>query len=185
MLEQATDNKQGSAILLRLRNNIRVKCVHHSDLYNRSFGKDAEGIARTKRITCSWVGDLSSYDDHVQKHCPVEPCIRPTGAAVLASQATVKKAASPKKTASESIDSDEYELRVAKFDYMPNGTDKAQISLKANDIVKIFELNSSGWAAGVRVDRSTREEVGEAGWFPAAYLEEAVFSFAAAAEKGA
>jgi len=64
---------------------------------------------------------------------------------------------------------DQGEVRVARYDYNPRD-DKAQIVLKANDFVRIFEVTESGWAAGVRLCKETMQEVGDAGWFPAGYL---------------
>jgi len=60
--------------------------------------------------------------------------------------------------------------RLVRCDYAPGETDRAQIPLKQNDLVRIFEVTQSGWAAGVRLCRKTGQEVGMAGWFPATYL---------------
>lgn len=66
--------------------------------------------------------------------------------------------------------SEQDEVRIARYDYNPRDTDNAQIVLKANDSVRIFEVTDSGWAAGVKLCKDTMQEVGEAGWFPAGYL---------------
>jgi hypothetical protein len=72
------------------------------------------------------------------------------------------------------------EIRVAKYDYVPQ-EQTGQIALKANDLVRVFEVTESGWAAGVRLSKRNKEEVGEPGWFPAAYLAPAGHSAAEAA----
>lgn len=215
-LEKERDAKAGAAVLLqRLRNSLRVRCVHHTDLFSCHFGKDASAVARTRRVTCSWVGDLGGYDDHLRKSCTVELAIvsaaggqngedaTPTSAAAAingsaaderhqqqASEAAAAKAslaadttaaaggggggaATTAATRMDTAIAEGGEVRVARYDYLPQETDRAQIALKANDLVKVFEVTESGWAAGVRLSKRTKEEVGEAGWFPAAYLSPA------------
>eukprot|EP00928_Gymnodinium_smaydae_P080290 TRINITY_DN6400_c3_g1_i1.p1 TRINITY_DN6400_c3_g1~~TRINITY_DN6400_c3_g1_i1.p1 ORF type:complete len:823 (-),score=174.34 TRINITY_DN6400_c3_g1_i1:319-2787(-) len=211
LLEKAQEAKVGAAaLLLRLRNNLRVRCVHHSALVDCAFGQDANRIMRTRQIKCDWVGDLAAYDDHIAK-CPVERCLVPgaepadspseaaapataakagtPAAATAKAKAEPPAAASPEKkppskaaaappgaeagkAAARTDDAiaEGGEVRVARFDYQPQEADKAQIALKANDLVRVFEVTSTGWAAGVRLSKKTKEEVGDAGWFPAAYL---------------
>lgn len=64
----------------------------------------------------------------------------------------------------------EGQVRQARYDYNPRESDQAQIILKANDLVKIFEVTEWGWAAGVRLCKDSMTEIGDAGWFPAGYL---------------
>jgi len=227
-LDQAGEGgKIGAAALLqRLRNNLRVKCVHHADLFEQPFGSDAAEIKCTRQVSCSWMGDLTGYDDHLRKNCPVEQLCRsreggagagdggvkeaeasPTaspgagltpsagataaqqvvdrvrnagGGDVEASSASSHSAANgnaaqpshangnaPRRHNAVAADG---EVRIAQYDYIPENTDRAQIALKQHDLVRVFEVTASGWAAGVRLSKRTKEEIGEAGWFPAAYL---------------
>lgn len=193
-LDKAAGNNGAAQLLQRLRNNLRVRCVHHVDHFGCYFGADAETISRSMHVTCSWIGDLPSYDDHVQKMCPVEQRILAGGAAAVgdgmepicdagsdsgaaaAEQGVDPAAANGSLGASSRADNtiaEGGEVRVARYDYVPQESDQAQIALKANDLVRVFVVTDSGWAAGVRLSRRTKEEVGEAGWFPAAYLSPA------------
>jgi len=73
LLDKADSTKVGAvALLQRLRNNLRVRCVHHVDHFKYSFGKDAERISKETGTKCEWTGDLTEYDRHVQGGCPIE-----------------------------------------------------------------------------------------------------------------
>lgn len=249
-MDKADTSKVGAVQLLqRLRNNLTVRCVHHTDHFKHAFGKDAERVAEDVGTKCTWVGDLAAYEEHIRKGCPVESHLGGSaladskldgrdssavsetasvgGSPAVASAAVGSRLAEsrpstaspvvqakeaqqgqappppPKATASktsgvsnrasgsgtlapssstvcaESEDAreaaaiavavDQGEVRVARYDYNPSD-DKAQIVLKANDFVRIFEVTESGWAAGVRLCKETMQEVGDAGWFPAGYL---------------
>eukprot|EP00438_Fugacium_kawagutii_P027443 Skav208094 [mRNA] locus=scaffold1681:146421:151451:- [translate_table: standard] len=63
------------------------------------------------------------------------------------------------------------EVRIARYDYTPEKGDEAQIKISANDKIRVFQVTESGWAAGVRLCPKTMKEEGDAGWFPAGYLE--------------
>jgi len=251
-MEKADASKVGAVQLLqRLRNNLTVRCVHHTGHFKHAFGKDAERVARDAGTNCTWVGDLAAYEEHIRKGCPVEThlggstprCCKDEddNVAVIAAPAAARgstatasaapvgsnpaaetrhlaaapiaqpveaaqqgqapppppKAAGSKTSGTSSRTSgsrvatptgkknavgaqdggavaaaiviDQGEVRVARYDYNPRD-DKAQIVLKANDFVRIFEVTESGWAAGVRLCKETMQEVGDAGWFPAGYL---------------
>lgn len=241
-LDKAETGKVGAVQLLqRLRNNLVVRCVHHTDHFKHAFGRDAEKVQRDAgRLTCKWVGDLMAYEEHVCKTCEIERYLSGAeGDPKEASQAASPKVASqadssptsaaqappppPKAGASKSTpaatrDSNTNttsnatvdanggaaqisatnaaqkaavaqepaaaqqtaqpltpapvmgQVRMARYDYVPRESDQAQIVLKANDLVKIFEVTEWGWAAGVRLCKDTMQEMGEAGWFPAGYL---------------
>lgn len=238
LLDKADARNGAAALLARLRKNIQVRCVHHRDLFEYPFGKDAEEIARTRRVTCCWVGDLGSYEEHLSKKCEVEPLAAALGgpnggtaadarfaAAAQAEQESEARAgtsggaeavhgqaaaaaggsiqestsASPKSTnnsasqstadasagtaatQSDTAIAEGGEVRVARYDYTPKETDRAQLALAKDDLVLVYSVTESGWAAGVRIDKKTKEEVGEAGWFPAAYLSPGVHVAAEAA----
>mmetsp|Transcript_80847 Transcript_80847/g.210624 ORF Transcript_80847/g.210624 Transcript_80847/m.210624 type:complete len:622 (+) Transcript_80847:57-1922(+) len=177
--EVAKSGAAGAAgLLARLRNNLTVRCVHHSEHFKQAFGKDAEIIAREKGMTCTWIGDLGAYEDHLRKGCRVEGII--AGSEAAATNGTPKSgpptADSPTPArvrtdpGSINISSDRADLRRARYDFNPRDTDKAQIVLKANDLVKVFDVTEAGWAAGVRICRDTLQEIGEPGWFPSGYL---------------
>jgi len=68
------------------------------------------------------------------------------------------------------VPTDRRDIRVAKFDYNPAHSLKAQLPLKANDCVRVMEVRDSGWAAGVKICRETSRELGQAGWFPIEFL---------------
>jgi len=211
-LDKADTTKVGAVQLLqRLRNNLRVKCVHHVDNFQYAFGKDAERASREIGKTCNWIGDLAAYEDHMKKGCPIEQHVlsaaqsgdapasalataasepaaasaspTPAAASAAAAQAGEQAAATARTqatggngatadadSAKAEVNSNEGEVRVVRHEYAPRETDKAQIALKANELVRIFEVTDSGWAAGVRLCKQTLQEVGDAGWFPAGYL---------------
>lgn len=196
-MSAADSTKVGAVQLLqRLRNNLAVRCVHHSDHFKYPFGAEAERIAREKGITCKWLGGLMDYEDHLGRHCEIERHLQglagvtelkgnePAEVPVAAAAATAAKApppppkahaAAPVMTSMKNVDATgatvEGEVRRARYDYNPREGDKGgQIFLKANDFVKIFEVTESGWAAGVRLCKETKQEDGDAGWFPAGYL---------------
>lgn len=90
-----------------------------------------------------------------------------------AAQANVVQKANPQdstQTQTQQPATDQGEVRMARYDYNPRESDQAQIVLKSNDLVKIFEVTEFGWAAGVRLCKETMQEIGDAGWFPAGYL---------------
>lgn len=159
-------SKVGAVPLLqRLRNNLRVRCVHHRDHFKYDFGKDAERVQRETGMTCKWIGDLAAYEEHVGKGCAIESLL---GGNPAAKQ--TERGATSGGDGTGAAQNDGGEVRVARYDYVPRETDKAQIALRTNDLVKIFDVTASGWAAGVRLCKETRKEVGEAGWFPEGYL---------------
>eukprot|EP00929_Paragymnodinium_shiwhaense_P055464 TRINITY_DN27788_c0_g1_i1.p1 TRINITY_DN27788_c0_g1~~TRINITY_DN27788_c0_g1_i1.p1 ORF type:complete len:804 (+),score=168.89 TRINITY_DN27788_c0_g1_i1:277-2688(+) len=200
------DNETAAkSVLVRLRNNLRVRCVHHIDLHSKPFGKEAKKLAANKQDTCCWIGDLSAYDDHLSRDCVVEKLLAgtangkeleatekkkpevetkkaaaaaaaPAAAAAAPAAKEAAKAPAPASAAAQQNSrpptaiAEGGEVRVARFDYTPQEEGNGQICLKAQDLVKVFEITESGWAAGIRLDRKTREEVGKPGWFPAAYL---------------
>merc|ERR1711972_376805 len=77
---------------------------------------------------------------------------------------------SQKDAAAEPTSSGEGTIRMARYAYAPRESDQAQISLIANDLVRVFEVTEWGWAAGVKLCKDTMHEIGDAGWFPAGYL---------------
>jgi hypothetical protein len=201
LLDKADSTKVGAvALLQRLRNNLRVRCVHHIEHFKFAFGQDAEKVHRETGLKCEWIGDISAFDDHV-KRCQIECKILdklsngshatpppPPGAPTRSSpknstqtDAKAKAKASPEsKTNGSNYGfegksenggmADSGEVRIAQYDYIPKLSDKAQISLQKHDFVRVFEITESGWAAGVRLSRDTMTEVGDAGWFPEGYL---------------
>ena len=60
---------------------------------------------------------------------------------------------------------------MVQFDYTPADGEQVQLAIKATDVVKVFEVTDTGWAAGVKICPKTQQEEGEAGWFPASYLQ--------------
>lgn len=59
------------AIVRRFLSNQHVRCVHHPELYNEVFGKNAEAVQNV--VKCEYVGDMTSILKHqevcdVQKH---------------------------------------------------------------------------------------------------------------------
>lgn len=72
LLDKADSTKVGAvALLQRLRNNLRVRCVHHHEHFKFPCGQDADKVHREAGLKCEWIGDISAYDDHV-KRCPIE-----------------------------------------------------------------------------------------------------------------
>eukprot|EP00931_Biecheleriopsis_adriatica_P035300 TRINITY_DN20311_c0_g2_i1.p1 TRINITY_DN20311_c0_g2~~TRINITY_DN20311_c0_g2_i1.p1 ORF type:complete len:566 (-),score=98.18 TRINITY_DN20311_c0_g2_i1:85-1782(-) len=171
------DRAQGpaAALLHRRWRNTQIRCIHHPDHFKHAFGKDAEWQRTLNGIECRWVGDLHAYESHL-KQCCVE--------CKLADVASGDKVggllggepfAEPEPVTSDTGE-DNFEIREAKFDFETTG-DPAQLALRAKDLVKIFEMTSSGWAAGIKVDRSTGVEIGDIGWFPVGYLRPGIITF--------
>lgn len=176
-----------AAILLqRRRNNLQIRCVHHTAHYKFPFGKDAERAAREFAVKCSWVGDPPAYEDHLSRKCEVERRVslndgskealpgaastRP-GIGGQDQQRLRQGPAEPREPAAEpepAQETDKEEVRVAKFDYISG--DQAQLQLLTNDLVKVFKVTATGWAAGVRLCHTSMQEMGDAGWFPVGYL---------------
>lgn len=183
LMEQADDGKTSAVQLLqRLRNNLSVRCVHHEDHDQYFFGKDSVRIRQEKGVSCSWTGDPISYEDHVRTKCPVEKIlggVQDSDAAPVIEGAETNAQQTLNEPEPEdldralggpsSINSEQGEVRMVKYDYNPGGDDKAQIILRTNDLVRIFEIMPTGWASGVRLSRQL-QEVGDPGWFPIAYL---------------
>jgi len=200
-MDKADISKEGAAkVLLRLRNNLRIKCVHHISHFDLPFGSDAKRINNETGLSCRWVGDLATYEEHVASSCPIEKELvgsgspartddvqespsAGTGDSVVGSEnAAVTSDTSQRpdtlqaeeliteQTPGSSMIDETGETRIARYDYVPSDTSKAQINIKAEDLVKIFKVTETGWAAGVRLCSQTMQEVGEAGWFPAGYL---------------
>jgi len=93
-LDKAESSKVGAVQLLqRLRNNLVVRCVHHTDHFKHPFGRDAEQVQRERGLTCTWVGDLMAYEEHICKGCEIE---RYLGGAGGDSNQASSQAASPK-----------------------------------------------------------------------------------------
>jgi len=195
--ENADSTKVGAVQLLqRLRNNLQIRCVHHCTHFKYSFGKDAERVSNEAGFTCKWVGDLAAYEVHLNGDCPIEKYLNGRGPAPPVENGRICAGSSPKTSPKHTPGSggentgkalssparnngtadnsespgDDGEERVARYDYVPRDAEKAQIALKMNDLVRIFEVTESGWAAGVRLSRETKDEIGDAGWFPVGYL---------------
>jgi len=157
-MDSADENKTSAVqLLLRLRNSLCIRCVHHEDLFGYSFGKDAAKVLRDKGLMCSWAGDPNAYEEHLRSNCPVEEFL-----GGVSGNSKSKVMAEP-----EPEDPDG-EVRVVKYEFFPD--EAAQIHLYENDLVRIFEVTPTGWAAGVRICRETKQELGDAGWFPSGYL---------------
>lgn len=182
----------------RKRGNLRIRCVHHSDLSKFAFGSDSQRATRETGIMCTWVGDYQSYEEHIRKSCLVESYLAsnstgatagatgtaaagtnmgamgnmgsPTGGA--GSEHRMAQGNSPTGRADQAASfgqgGAEEQVRCVKFDYEP--TDKAQIILRAGDLVKVYKITPTGWAAGVKICPHNKTELGDAGWFPEGYL---------------
>jgi len=71
-LDKADGAKGSNHILQRMRNNLQIRCVHHVEHFKYAFGADAKRVQAETGLTCTWVGDLPVYEEHVCKSCPVE-----------------------------------------------------------------------------------------------------------------
>eukprot|EP00929_Paragymnodinium_shiwhaense_P029260 TRINITY_DN16809_c0_g1_i1.p1 TRINITY_DN16809_c0_g1~~TRINITY_DN16809_c0_g1_i1.p1 ORF type:complete len:810 (+),score=182.43 TRINITY_DN16809_c0_g1_i1:130-2559(+) len=67
-----SSKSSAATLLMRLQRKLKVRCVHHCDFFDCSYGKDAESIQRSRGLKCSWAGGLADYDAHVASHCAVE-----------------------------------------------------------------------------------------------------------------
>jgi hypothetical protein len=162
-----------SKVMQRLRNNIQIRCVHHADHFQHPFGADAKRIQPEAGVSCRWIGDATSYQEHL-KNCTVEQFIvsPPVAKAQVCSKVEVEgpsAEAEPEDQGPQGDDAEE-EVRVVRHDYIPEEAAMTQLKLKAQELVKIFEYTDTGWAAGIRVCQITKAEIGEPGWFPAGYL---------------
>lgn len=199
------------ATIRRVRNNLRVRCVHHPELFKFPCGKDAEVVKSKTGLACTWIGDLSAFEEHIAKSCAVEKQVvrceeaaisesadaapatlgistsgvledplkadgeqhNSSSAVVSARTCEVGDGGADVSAASAPVAASEPkgdETRIVRYDYIPKESDGAQIALRTQDLVKIFEVTKEGWAAGVKLCRTTHQEVGEPGWFPVGYL---------------
>ena len=39
-----------------------VRCVHHVELFEESYGEDAKRLSLESCLSCNWIGDLMAYD---------------------------------------------------------------------------------------------------------------------------
>jgi len=164
------DQAQGpaAALLQRRWRNIQIRCVHHKDLFKYPFGQDAYRLCTETGNECTWVGDQHAYEDHLQKccvECKLASRFDSPAERILGGEPF----AEPEPVSADGADDDDFEIRMAKYDFDNNG-DPTQLSLRMNDYIKIFEVSDGGWAAGIRLNPQTMVEVGEAGWFPVEYL---------------
>jgi len=190
--------KGPAAVLLARRwRNIQLRCKHHRDLFSCSFGSKAQWICQEADISCNWSGDLPMYENHL-RDCPVErelafrlgKTATPKGAAIAGTgpggepfaepepaNAAATAAAAPAPDAADAgaeetgspESEEENEIRIVKHTFDNNG-DPTRLCISKNDMVKIFDVTDSGWAAGVRVDPDSLAEIGNPGWFPVEYL---------------
>lgn len=174
------DKAQGpaTALLQRRWRNMQIRCVHHRDHFKYAFGKDAEWLRQETGLECCWIGDQVSYENHL-RCCSVEGklalrCeIVPDNKVVNVSGGEPFAEPEPVTMNSNSDgDDEEFEIREVRYDF--DSADPSQLTLRQGDMIKIFEVTGSGWAAGVRLNPSSLEEMGEAGWFPSGYLHDTV-----------
>jgi len=182
-VEPADDGKtSGVQLFQRLRNNLIIRCVHHPDHYKFEFGQDAYQL-QEKGITCSWSGAPTAYEEHMSHQCPVENYLMKPEQSVdtMNSEGTRSPyeaepepedsvPAEPKADCTVTVNPSDGEVRIAMYDYSPAEGEEAQIQIRKDDHIKVFQVTATGWAAGVRVCRKTGQEQGDAGWFPAGYL---------------
>lgn len=188
---QSLDNAKesvGPAILCaRIFKKLQVRCVHHEQHFKLPMGADAKRLAEVEGIRCRWCGDREDYENHINKTCEVQ--LRLDGVGVCAKESVT--ALPPKQVAGEPVqpvqavqpvaqsrnepppadEDDAVDLRIVKHNYTPvNPSD--QIALKKGDLVQVYEVTESGWAAGILKDKKTMTDIGEAGWFPIGYVVE-------------
>lgn len=182
-----------AALLQRRWRNIQLRCKHHRDHFCHAFGNDAQWISEEAGISCTWCGDLPSYEKHLLE-CPVErelgfrlgktatpkgntpaatgtggePFAEPEPANAAAAAATAYSGDGAREPGSPTSEETE-EIRTVKHTF-DNAGDPTRLCISKNDMVKIFDVTESGWAAGVRVDPASLAEIGNPGWFPTAYL---------------
>lgn len=182
-VEPADDGKtSGVQLFQRLRNNLIIRCVHHLDHHKFEFGKDASRLFE-KGISCSWSGAPSAYEEHMSHNCAVENYLMSessvdtinsnegTRSQYEAEPEPEDSVAAEPKADSTMMNPTEGEVRIALYDYVPAEGEEAQIKISQNDYIRVFQVTETGWAAGVRLCRKTMQEEGDAGWFPAGYLQ--------------
>lgn len=167
------DQAQGPAAMLLQRRwrNIQLRCIHHPDHFQFAFAKDSEQLSRKAGIECHWIGDQKSYESHLLE-CTVERELASITSGVPSdfanSMGKVEPFAEPEPVnLSGSLEEDD--VCIVKYDFYSGGC-PSMLSLKANDVVKIYDTMPTGWAAGIRLD-SFMEEDGDPGWFPIRYLQ--------------
>ncbi|CAE7200588.1 unnamed protein product [Symbiodinium microadriaticum] len=192
--------------LQRLRNNLRIRCVHHQEHYKYEFGKDAERLFQEQGMSCEWSGPPGAYEEHMAG-CPIENFLKSQDEAKAKAgdevnvaddatlstdttnnestrsqyeaepepedSVTVLDGSAPVLQDSNKVDlTDDSEVRVAVYDYTPAEGVEGQIAICKGDLLKVFKVTETGWAAGVKTCRETKADIGEVGWFPAGYLAE-------------
>lgn len=172
------DRAQGpaTALLQRRWRNMQIRCVHHRDNFKYSFGKDAEWLYRETGLECCWIGDQVSFENHLRQ-CPIEGKLsqrcEPVSENKVMNVSGGEPFAEPEPvTMNSNSDDEEFEIREVRYDF--EGVEASQLSLRQGDMIKIFEVTGSGWAAGVKIYPESLEEIGEAGWFPSDYLHDTV-----------
>eukprot|EP00913_Durusdinium_trenchii_P014700 g13790.t1 len=129
-----------------------------------------EFIVIYTRISCRWSGPPTAYEEHMSHQCAVENFLKlessEQGADAIISNdnSTSQYEAEPEPEDSVSaepkvaqadgtvtVNKDECEVRVALYPYTPTDGDEAQIKIEKNDLIKVFQVTETGWAAGVRI----------------------------------
>ena len=58
-------------VLQRCWSNVRIRCIHHPQHFQYSFGSYAQQLSHHTGIECSWLGNLCDYVSHIS-NCPVQ-----------------------------------------------------------------------------------------------------------------
>jgi len=154
-------------VIQRVRNNMKVRCVHHPMHYNLDFGDPAREIYEKYNISCDWEGDLNSIEKH-SLACQV--------ANLLEYNEPTQEYNEPTQEYNEPTQDDSFsdhemqkkDIRRAMHEF--NAAGAGQLSLKIGNLVELLETSGSGWAAGRVVNPSGEVIDNEIGWFPETFL---------------
>lgn len=184
-LDADKGKQEGAAhvILRRLRSNMRVRCKHHPELYDEAFGQAAAQVQSV--VKCENICDLSEILDHYDQ-CPVEKYLQtqcsPAINGALDPQHPIDKVNKEQDHGKNQVAieenvqcSDRHQVSHKPneqtyrcvYDFEPS--ENNQLSLRAGDLVIMYQTSDAGWAAGQKIDRQSMEPTGVAGWFPSGY----------------
>jgi len=148
-----------TAVIQRVRNNMKVRCTHHHMHYSFDFGARAHEVKQLYNVSCDWEGDLNNIEKHLQV-CPVVK--------MLGNEELQPEPEEEDEPPSPSFKVDKNNIRKVMYEFKADGA--GQLSLKIGDIVELLETSGSGWAAGRLVTCDGQVVGDEAGWFPATFL---------------
>eukprot|EP00435_Cladocopium_sp_Y103_P070899 s320_g36.t1 len=157
--------KEGSGVYVGLCAMLLCRCAQ-GEVLTVSEAKDTREAVRagydsvcgdrlaavgTFRISCSWSGAPSAYEEHMSRNCAVENYLMSessvdtinsnegTRSQYEAEPEPEDSVAAEPKVDSTMMNPNEGEVRIALYDYIPAEGEEAQIKISKNDFIKVFQ----------------------------------------------